>query len=119
MARGLENGRKAAIALYDRLRADSRFATVFPPELDIVIWAPRAKKSGGMSIRSKEIFEAAAKQNLHLAVAAFPKTMLEKTWDIEWDSEHIACLRSCLMKSDHVDWIEQIWRILDDVAGGR
>ncbi len=115
-AQGLENGRKAAIALFNKIQPNSRFLTAFPPELDIVIWAPLAGKASEISDRSKEIFEAAARQNLHLAVATFPKTMLEQTWDIDWDQEQVACLRSCLMKTEHLEWIDHIWQVLDEVA---
>ena len=41
-ARGLERGRKAALALIGSLRADARFITAFSPELDIVVFAPQA-----------------------------------------------------------------------------
>ena len=78
-AQGLENGRKAAIALFEKIRGDRRFLTPFPPELDIVIWAPLSGKASEISIRAKEIFEATARQNLHLAITTFPKTMLERT----------------------------------------
>jgi len=115
-AQGLENGRKAAIALFKKIQVDSRFLTAFPPELDIVIWAPIAGKASEISDRSKEIFEAAARQNLHLAVATFPKTILEQTWDIDWDQEQVVCLRSCLMKTEHLEWIDHIWQVLDEVA---
>ena len=60
-ARGIENCRKAAIALFEKLRGDQRFLTAFPPELDIVIWAPKSGKASQITDRSKEIFEAAAK----------------------------------------------------------
>ena len=115
-ARGIENGRKAAIALFEKIRNDQRFLTAFPPELDIVIWAPRSGKASEMTYRSREIFEASAKQDLHLAVAAFPKTMLQQSWDIDWDQEQVACLRSCLMKAEHLKWIEHIWQVLDRVT---
>jgi tyrosine decarboxylase/aspartate 1-decarboxylase len=114
-ARGIENGRKAAIALFEKIRNDQRFLTAFPPELDIVIWAPRSGKASEMTYRSREIFEASAKQDLHLAVAAFPKTMFQQSWDIDWDQEQVACLRSCLMKAEHLKWIEHIWQVLDRV----
>lgn len=114
-ARGLENGRNAAIELFKKIHGDQRFITAFPPELDIVIWAPLAGKASEVSIRSKEIFDAAARQNLHLAIAKFPKTMLEKVWDIDWDREHVTCLRSCLMKAEHIEWTDPIWRVLDCV----
>jgi hypothetical protein len=115
-AQGLANGRRAALALYEKIRSDQRFLTVFPPELDIVIWAPRLEKASEISARSKEIFETAARKNLHLAVAAFPKTMLEDTWNVEWDQEQVACLRSCLMKAEHIDWVDRIWDILGEIA---
>jgi tyrosine decarboxylase / aspartate 1-decarboxylase len=116
LALGLEKGRKAALALFEKIQGDQRFLTAFAPELDIVIWAPRTGKASEISRRSRAIFEAAAKQNLHLAVASFPRTMLAKTWDIDWDHEHVACLRSCLMKAEHVEWVEPIWQVLDEVA---
>ena len=115
-AQGLENGRKAAIALFKKIQADPRFLTAFSPELDIIIWAPRAEKASEISVRSKEVFEAAAKKNLHLAVAVFPKRMFEKIWDIDWDQENVACLRSCLMKAEHLDWVDRIWQKLDEVT---
>src|SRR3989441_10916089 len=34
-AHGLEGGRKAALALFEKLRADERFVTALPPEVDI------------------------------------------------------------------------------------
>ncbi len=115
-ARGIEDGRKAAITLFEKIRGDQRFLTAFPPELDIVIWAPQSGKASEITYRSKEIFEAAAKQDLHLAVATFPKTMLQQSWDIDWDHGQVACLRSCLMKAEHLKWIEHIWQVLDRVT---
>jgi glutamate/tyrosine decarboxylase-like PLP-dependent enzyme len=115
-AQGLENSRKAALALFEKIRSDQRFLTAFPPELDIVIWVPRLEKASEISARSNEIFETAARKNLHLAIASFPKTMLVDNWDIEWDQEQVACLRSCLMKAEHMDWVERIWQILDEVC---
>ena len=113
---GLENARRAAMALFEKIRGDQRFLTAFPPELDIIIWAPAAAKASEISIRSKEIFEAAARQNLHLAVASFPQEMFKQTWDIDWDQENVACLRSCLMKAEHIQWVNHIWQILDRVT---
>src|SRR6266852_4612315 len=71
-ARGLERGRKAAMALFEKLRADSRWVTAFAPELDIVVIAPEAASVSEASVLSRKIFEAAAKRDLHLAVAELP-----------------------------------------------
>ncbi len=111
-ARGLEKSRKSAIALFEKIRGNSRFITAFRPELDIVVWAPSAAKASEISERSKEVFRSAAGRGLHLAVAGFPETILGQTWNIEWDQGQADCLRSCLMKPEHLDWVDRIEEIL-------
>jgi len=44
----LERGRKAALALFEKLRADARFVTPFSPELDIVVFAPKAASASDL-----------------------------------------------------------------------
>lgn len=112
-ARGLERGRKAALALYEKLRADSRFVTAFAPELDIVVFAPRAATVTEASALSRKIFEAAAKRDLHLAVAELPVRFWEANLGtMKRDRETLTCLRSVLMKPEHLDWVERIWGLL-------
>ena len=116
-ARGLETGRAAALAFYERLANDKRFVTAFAPELDIVIFAPRANSVSEASALSRRIFEAAAKRNLHLAVAELPT----KFWDanlgaMQRDGETLTCLRSVLMKPEHLEWLPQIWEALSAAA---
>ena len=109
-ARGLENGRAAALAFYERLEKDERFTTAFRPELDIVIFAPRAKKVSEASTLSRRIFDAAAKRNLHLAVAELPTEFWEANLgSMQRDRETMTCLRSVLMKPEHLEWIPRIW----------
>lgn len=116
-ASNLSKSRKAALKLYEKLFNDSRFRTIVKPELDIVVWAPRAKKASLISKISREMFTMAASQNLHLATFTYPAKLLRESWsDVIWDQEHVTCLRSCLMKAEHFDWIEHIWGILDGVA---
>jgi glutamate/tyrosine decarboxylase-like PLP-dependent enzyme len=115
-AKNLERCRQAALSLYDKIRNDPRFLPAFEPELDIVVWAPRATKASQISQLSQQVFTEAAERNLHLAVANFPKALLEQSWDIKWDQEQVACLRSCLMKAEHLEWVESIWQILDQCA---
>lgn len=109
-ARGLERGRKAASALYAKLEGDERFVTAFAPELDIVVFAPRAKSVSAASGISRRIFDASAKRNLHLAVAELPtKFWSGKLGTIQRDRETMTCLRSVLMKPEHLEWIPRIW----------
>jgi tyrosine decarboxylase / aspartate 1-decarboxylase len=112
-ARGLECGRKAALALYEKLRADSRFVTAFAPELDIVVFAPRAATVTEASALSRKVFEGAARRDLHLAVAELPVRFWEANLGaMKQDRETLTCLRSVLMKPEHLDWMERIWGLL-------
>jgi len=113
-AQGLKVGRKAALTLYDRLGTDQRFVTAFAPELDIVVWAVRARRVSEASNIARHIFAEAAKRNLHLALAELPVAFFDLDWvGMESDQDTITCLRSVLMKPEHHEWIEAIWEILD------
>jgi glutamate/tyrosine decarboxylase-like PLP-dependent enzyme len=116
----LTRSRRAALALFAKLAADPRWRTILEPELDIVVWAPRANSASETSARTQAMFESAAGAGLHLAVARLPRSLLEPSWpDLRWDADSVACLRSCLMKPEHLDWIDSIVKILDRVAGPR
>jgi len=113
-ARGLESCLRAARALYIQLARDARWRMVFEPELDIVVWAPREKSASATSARSRELFAAAARKDLHLALATLPRALLEPHWDgIEWDSSGVTVLRSCLLKPEHEGWVPRIVALLD------
>ena len=116
-ARGLERGRKAALALFEKLRADARFVTAFAPELDIVVFAPKAASISEASVLSRKLFEAAAKRDLHLAVAELPMLLwAENLGGMKRDRETLTCLRSVLMKPEHFDWMDRIWDLLSASA---
>jgi tyrosine decarboxylase/aspartate 1-decarboxylase len=119
-ARGLEDCRKAALDFYQRLEKDSRFVTAFPPELDIVVFAPRATSVSEASERSRKVFEAAARRNLHLAVAELPVEFfvanLGARKAIKKDRASLTCLRSVLMKPEHKEWLGRIWEILGEAT---
>jgi len=108
-ARGLEACREAALGLHAALARDGRFAPLAPPELDIVAWAVRAGSATDSSARARQIFDAAAKRDLHLALASFPRVMLEPSAPVaRWDADEIVCLRACVMKPEHREWMPEI-----------
>jgi tyrosine decarboxylase/aspartate 1-decarboxylase len=116
-ARGLEYGRMAALALFEKLRADARFVTAFAPELDIVVFAPKAASVSDASELSRKIFEETAKRNLHLAVAELPiHFWAANLGAMTRDREMLICLRSVLMKPEHFDWVGRIWELLSLVS---
>lgn len=106
-ARGLEAGREAALALYAALRDDERVAPLFVPELDIVVWVVRARSATEASARAREVFDAAARHDLHLALASFPRAMAAHTIS-DWDADDVMCLRACVMKPEHREWMPEI-----------
>ncbi len=111
-AKGLASGRAAALELHERMRQDGRFVTGSPPELDILIWTPRAKRVSDASALSQKIFAEAAQRQLHLAIATLPVHLLD-VQNMQRDRDTIVCLRSVLMKPEHREWVDRIWSILD------
>jgi tyrosine decarboxylase/aspartate 1-decarboxylase len=121
-AQSLAKSRDAALRLFGRLKADERFVVAFEPELDLVIFAARAESVSAASGLPRRIFEAAAKRGLHLALAELPVDFFAGAFGVmERDRETITCLRSVLMKPEHLDWIDRIWETLiaatDEVCG--
>lgn len=133
-ADGLRRGRRAALELDRRLRADERFVALggcaptsqnredgHPPELDIVVWALHAAASRTASGRAQEIFDGCARRGLHLALVQLPASWFGARSSANHESETITCLRSVLMKPEHEAWIGEIWDRLsaacDEVAG--
>jgi len=116
-AKGLESGRQAALKLYELLTHDARIMTAFAPELDIVIFAPRAASATEASNYTRRIFDAAAKRNLHLAVAELPiEFWCGSVGAMKQDKSTLTCLRSVLMKPEHLEWIPRIWDELADAT---
>ena len=128
-AQSLAKCRSAALALYEKLRSDRRFIVASPPELDILVWAPRPDTSrpcpsgsaprparvSEISELSRRLFAEAAQRNLHLALAHLPARFFALD-GLEPDSDTLTCLRSVLMKSEHLDWLPRIWAILDEAT---
>ena len=109
----LQTIRDAALVLFDFLKQDSRFITALEPELDILIWGLNGSKASEISGYSNEFFDLTAKQGLHLAKANMPRSLLENHWpQIEWDQETVTCMRSCIMKPEVKDWIDDIKNIM-------
>jgi len=110
-AQGLAKGRRAALALDQRLRADERFETLAAgrPQLDIVVWKVQAPTAAEASRRAQQIFDASARRNLHLALVQLPG----KWFGSGRELETITCLRSVLMKPEHEAWLPRIWSELD------
>jgi glutamate/tyrosine decarboxylase-like PLP-dependent enzyme len=113
-AKMLERSRAAAVSLQNRIQSDKRFVASSPPELDILVWIPVAPTVSRVSLLSRSVFHEAARNNLHLALAELPTWFFDlDSAGIKSDRNSVTCLRSVLMKPEHLEWVDQIWAILD------
>jgi len=120
-AQGLEFGHTAAMKLHQHLKESPHFIpSVSPPQLDIVVWAVRATTPEASSALAQRIFDEAAKRDLHLALAKLPTRFFPQN---SWKNLHepdqqttVTCLRSVLMKPEHLLWLDQISQRLDAAA---
>lgn len=116
-ALGLENGRAAALKLQERVRASSAFRAIMDPELDILVFAPAGDKASEISARSEAVFAKAEALDLYLAKFRMPSSTLRSSWpEVEFDQDEVVCLRSCLMKPEHLEWTEEIMGRLESAA---
>jgi tyrosine decarboxylase/aspartate 1-decarboxylase len=117
-ASGLQSSREAAVLLHKKICADGRFLSPFAPELDILVWAVRAGTTAASSRLAEQIFAAAARENLHLALAQLPSRFFPPgSWADQHQQSSVTCLRSVLMKPEHLDWLEAIWSRLSQITG--
>lgn len=116
-AQNLASGREAALILYRALVEDTRFAPLFPPQLDIVVWAIRADSASLSSQRARALLAAAKRHDLYLSLVTIPQSMLKISNPVHtWDTGSITCLRACIMKPEHRDWITEILARLNTAA---
>lgn len=111
----LDQSLQAARNLADWLKArPEQWKLLFEPELDLVVWAPQGSCASEISRRSQDLFDKAAELDLHLAVTQVSHGLV---WpELDWDQPRLACLRSCLMKPEHLEWLPEICRRLEQAA---
>jgi tyrosine decarboxylase / aspartate 1-decarboxylase len=108
-ARGLACGRAAALELDRRLRQDGRFEPMAAgaPELDIVVWRLKKANPERASELTQKIFVGCAARGLHLALVQLPESWFHPT--APENARLVTCLRSVLMKPEHMEWLDRIW----------
>ncbi|HEY1803930.1 MAG TPA: pyridoxal-dependent decarboxylase [Terracidiphilus sp.] len=118
-ARGLAKGRRAALELDRRLRADARFVPLVAgkPELDIVVWAMPGPSAREANQRAQKVFDACATLGLHLALVKLPRYWFGRRDRDAKRRGAIKCLRSVLMKPEHEAWMGEIWERLSPASG--
>jgi glutamate/tyrosine decarboxylase-like PLP-dependent enzyme len=119
-ADGLDRSLLAARALRRSLGESRDYVGLMPPELDIVVYGVRADDAAAASEHARQVFERAAARGLHLALIDLPLDMVRRYWpQLEANRDSVTCLRSCLMKPEHLEQVGRIRETLDLVAPGR
>ncbi len=113
-ARMLHECRAAALEFHSTLADDGRLIPAFPPELDIVAWAVRAKTAAESCARARETFAKAEAAGLHLALAELPAAFFGDPWGT---GGTVTALRSVLMKPEHRGALPAIGRLLSESTG--
>ena len=111
----LDDGLLAARGLWQKLTDGEFYQPLMQPELDIVVYAVNATDAIEASHRARRVFELAASKELHLAMIELPVALVQAyVPDLEANADTVTCLRSVLMKPEHLDWLDRLVGILDD-----
>jgi glutamate/tyrosine decarboxylase-like PLP-dependent enzyme len=113
----LEVCRAAALDLHTRLQGDARWLAPIAPELDIVVWTVRSPSAWRSSELTQQIFDAAARRNLHLALTRLPVRFFNsQSACLKPDQPTVLCLRSVLMKPEHGEWVNRLYELLNQAT---
>ena len=116
-AKSLDDCLLAAQEFHTRLAASASLQPLMQPQLDIVVYAVDAADTTMATVRARRVFELAAKENLHLALIELPAELVcHYVPDMEATSDTVTCLRSVLMKPEHLAWLDPIVNILEGAA---
>jgi glutamate/tyrosine decarboxylase-like PLP-dependent enzyme len=119
-AGGLDRSLLAARKLRHNIAESGSYVALMHPELDIVVYAVHAGDAATASSRARTVFERAAERNLHLALIDLPAAMVSHYWpQLEANRDTVSCLRSCLMKPEHLDQVDEIRATLDSLGPWR
>ncbi|MBV8113210.1 MAG: aspartate aminotransferase family protein [Silvibacterium sp.] len=118
---GLDRSIQVARTLYAKIASDPRFIPGPEPQLDILTWAVHAPTLNESSRLAQHVFDRAAGQDLHLALVQLPVAFFQsptdpRFWPSAPDDSQVTCLRSVLMKPEHLTWTDEIWNRLDRAA---
>jgi tyrosine decarboxylase/aspartate 1-decarboxylase len=114
-AQSLDKCLRAARELWKRLDESDDFIPLMQPEIDIVVYAVAAGDIAACSAAARRVFANAAERHLHLALIELPAALIRQYRPgLQGNEDTVTCLRSCLMKPEHLDWIDEIFSILEN-----
>jgi glutamate/tyrosine decarboxylase-like PLP-dependent enzyme len=113
----LQKTRAAAVAWADLIRASDRLRLIVEPELDIVNFCPMPagedRRVSAISGLTQTVFEAGMADRTEpffLAKLNLKPSQLVSHADLVWDAPTLTCLRSVLMKPEHLALVPTLHR---------
>ncbi|WP_436515441.1 pyridoxal phosphate-dependent decarboxylase family protein [Ekhidna sp. To15] len=110
-SKDLNKSRNATVELYKKLLGSDNFLPIVAPETDIVAWTLKGDSTSEMSKKAQAFFKKAEESHLYLSLYKYPTSKFEDV-GFNIDSDYLMCLRSSLMKPEHDDWLDEIWKRL-------
>lgn len=115
----LKKTRQAGINFSNKIKESQNYILLLEPELDIVCYFPKTKEMTSQSISeaTEKIFdylENHPDKPLYLAKLKVNKNTGDYQSNIIWDTETMTVLRSCLMKPEHLDFVDEIINRLEE-----
>jgi glutamate/tyrosine decarboxylase-like PLP-dependent enzyme len=117
LGKWLDQGLLAAREFWQQLDDSEHYQPLMPPQLDIVCYSCCAATASAASEKARRVFALAANKELHLAMIELPAELVSKYQpQMECDVATVTCLRSVLMKPEHLEWLPGIMEILEECA---
>ncbi len=115
----LRKTRQAALNLSKKIKESENFILFIEPELDIVCYFPKvnSRNVSEISAKTELIFnylENHQDSPLFLAKLKVNKELGCYTDELIWDNDSMIILRSCLMKPEHLAYVETIFQRLEN-----
>lgn len=112
---------RAARRFHDAVGASAHLAPLLEPELDIVVYGPRADTVSGLDARSAAVFQAGMDDPddpVFVGLYRLGADRLRRALPgLDVDVEAARVLRSVLMKPEHEAWADRLVARLDALAG--
>lgn len=118
----LAKTRKAAVKWAELVNKSQYLEILSQPELDILVFFPKSKslKSSLISKLSENLFNSAINNKnfpVYLAKMKLESKTLSKNFpEIVLDQEYTTLLRSCLMKPEHLNFIPELHKYIENLA---
>lgn len=114
----LKKTRQAGLNFSQKIKESENYILLIEPELDIVCYFPKTKDMSSESISNltEKIFnylENHKTKPLYLAKLKVNKNIGTYQENINWNTEDMTILRSCLMKPEHLDFVDEIMNRLE------